>query len=167
MQKFVNRHHVSSRGSALQGSRAVRVTASDPAGALRRMVSFFPTEEQERIRIQIVSNLTGVVALAGLEPQKGCDPVPAAGSYLWTAASARASSRIRSLSISILDLRLTLQRRNRLPRRSSSYRSTTGSPSRQRKSIGGVWPPRTTISLQTPSPSKPRSVSQGQPTSAM
>lgn len=59
-----------------------RVTAADPAGALRRMVGFFPTEEQERTRIQIVSNLLGVVALAGLEPQRGCDPVAAAAVVL-------------------------------------------------------------------------------------
>lgn len=59
-----------------------RVTAADPAGALRRMVGFFPAEEQERIRIQIVSNLSGVVALAGLEPQRGYDPVAAAAVVL-------------------------------------------------------------------------------------
>jgi twitching motility protein PilT len=67
-----------------------RVTAADPASALRRMVGFFPSEEQEHIRTKLMSNLTGVVALAGLEPQRGQDPV-AAASVVLVDGSIRAS----------------------------------------------------------------------------
>lgn len=59
-----------------------RVVSASPRDALQKLVSLFPSREQERVRSLVIANLAGIVALTGLESASGRDPVAGAAVLL-------------------------------------------------------------------------------------
>jgi twitching motility protein PilT len=76
---FTDREAVATALAAAEHSLVVgRVSSRSPGEAIEKLVSLFPPNEREEIRSAVVGNLRGMVALTGMEPPSGREPVAAA-----------------------------------------------------------------------------------------